>query len=59
MATEKPLTPSAPRTLHQPLQQPAGAVQAASPPTTKRDLISWWKQFKKNTKKEEEKGKIF
>lgn len=25
---------------------------------TKRDLTSWWKTFKRNTKKEEEKGTL-
>lgn len=28
---------------------------AASPPS-KRDLASWWRQFKRNTRKEEPKG---
>lgn len=34
---------------------PSGQQNAASPPS-KRDLTSWWKNFKKNAKKEEEKG---
>lgn len=45
--------------------QPAPSVLAAHPPSpppnaasppSKRDLTSWWKQFKKNSKKDEEKG---
>ncbi|KAL8794261.1 MAG: hypothetical protein Q9195_003215 [Heterodermia aff. obscurata] len=34
---------------------PAAQQNAVSPPS-KRDLTSWWKNFKKNTKKEEEKA---
>jgi len=32
------------------------ASQQAVSPSSKRDLASWWKNFKKNSKKEEEKG---
>ena len=41
-----------------PLQQiPSTSQNAASPPS-KRDLASWWKTFKKNARREEEKGEI-
>lgn len=36
-------------------QQPSSSNALAAP--TKRDLISWWKQFKWNPKKDEDKGK--
>ena len=34
---------------------PVAQHNAVSPPS-KRDLTSWWKNFKKNAKREEEKG---
>lgn len=35
----------------------AAAPQAlATSPPSKRDLTSWWRQFKRNTRKEEPKG---
>ena len=37
------------------LQMPSTSQNAASPPS-KRDLASWWKTFKKNTRREEDKG---
>ena len=36
-------------------QMPSTPQNAASPPS-KRDLASWWKTFKKNARREEEKG---
>lgn len=36
------------------LQMPSTSQNAASPPS-KRDLASWWKTFKKNTRREEDK----
>ncbi|KAL8805143.1 MAG: hypothetical protein Q9182_002125 [Xanthomendoza sp. 2 TL-2023] len=52
MATGNPPTP----TTRQAFNQPAPvSAQNAVTPATKRDLASWWKNFKKNTKKEEEK----
>ena len=38
-------------------QIPSTSQNAASPPS-KRDLASWWKTFKKNARREEEKGEI-
>ncbi|KAL2004543.1 hypothetical protein VTN00DRAFT_3428 [Thermoascus crustaceus] len=35
---------------------PAPSQQQATSPPSKRDLASWWRQFKRNTKKEEEKA---
>ena len=34
------------------------ASQSATSPPSKRDLASWWKTFKKNARREEEKGEI-
>ncbi|KAL8697662.1 MAG: hypothetical protein Q9224_002201, partial [Gallowayella concinna] len=52
MATGKPPTP----TTRQAFDQPAPvSAQNTVTPASKRDLASWWKNFKKNTKKEEEK----
>ncbi|KZF23561.1 RhoGAP-domain-containing protein [Xylona heveae TC161] len=54
MATKNQPPPSARHNLpptHAPAQP---SSQAASPPS-KRDLISWWRQFKKNAKREEDK----
>ena len=36
---------------------PSTSQNATSPPS-KRDLASWWKTFKKNARREEEKGEI-
>ncbi len=38
-------------------QMPPTSQNAASPPS-KRDLASWWKTFKKNARREEEKGEV-
>lgn len=38
-------------------QMPSTSQNAASPPS-KRDLASWWKTFKKNARREEEKGEL-
>ncbi|KAL9046092.1 MAG: hypothetical protein Q9214_000987 [Letrouitia sp. 1 TL-2023] len=46
-------TPSTRQAFHHPVPVPAQNV--ATPPS-KRDLTSWWKNFKKNAKKEEEKA---
>ncbi|KAL9583182.1 MAG: hypothetical protein Q9203_005187 [Teloschistes exilis] len=53
MTTGNPLTPSG--------RQPFNHIALVTPqnmasPPSKRDLTSWWKNFKKNTKKEEEKA---
>ncbi|KAL8800719.1 MAG: hypothetical protein Q9200_007159 [Gallowayella weberi] len=52
MATGNPPTPTTRQAFNQP--GPVSAQNAVTP-ATKRDLASWWKNFKKNTKKEEEK----
>lgn len=41
-----------------PLPTSPDPVGANSPPS-KRDLASWWKQFKRSTRKDELKGKPF
>lgn len=38
-------------------QIPSTSQNAVSPPS-KRDLASWWKTFKKNARREEEKGEF-
>ena len=55
MATGNPPTPSG--------RSPFNHLNAVTPqnaatPPSKRDLTSWWKNFKKNTKKEEEKAEV-
>jgi hypothetical protein len=56
MATGNPSATSSAQTLMgSPAIVPSHASHPASPPS-KRDLTSWWKNFKKNPKKEEEKG---
>ncbi|KAL8995153.1 MAG: hypothetical protein Q9169_005062 [Polycauliona sp. 2 TL-2023] len=50
MATGNPTTSSVRQTFNQPV-----ATQTTVTPASKRDLASWWKNFKKNTKKEEDK----
>ncbi|KAL9011486.1 MAG: hypothetical protein Q9173_003667 [Seirophora scorigena] len=55
MATGNPLTPSARAAFSHPA--PVTSQNVAAPPS-KRDLTSWWKNFKKNAKKEEEKPDI-
>ncbi|KAI4114540.1 MAG: hypothetical protein LQ345_004692 [Seirophora villosa] len=55
MATGNPLTPSARPAFSHPA--PVTPQNVAAPPS-KRDLTSWWKNFKKNAKKEEEKRDI-
>ena len=52
MAAGNPATPSTRQAFHQPVPV---AAQNTVTPVSKRDLASWWKNFKKNTKKEEEK----
>ncbi|KAI4110335.1 MAG: hypothetical protein LQ339_001502 [Xanthoria mediterranea] len=52
MATGNPATPSTRQAFNQPVPV---APQNTVTPASKRDLASWWKNFKKNTKKEEEK----
>ncbi|KAL8646065.1 MAG: hypothetical protein Q9210_006342 [Variospora velana] len=55
MATDSPVTPSA----RPPFNHPAPVTpQNVAAPPSKRDLTSWWKNFKKNAKKEEEKPDI-
>ncbi|KAL8852195.1 MAG: hypothetical protein Q9221_002905 [Calogaya cf. arnoldii] len=51
MATGNPATPTR-LAFNQPVPV---AAQNTVTPASKRDLASWWKNFKKNTKKEEEK----
>lgn len=41
-----------------PQQQIPSATQNAASPPSKRDLASWWKTFKKNARREEEKGEL-
>ena len=41
-----------------PQQQVPPTSQNATSPPSKRDLASWWKTFKKNTRREEEKGQF-
>ncbi|KAL8730931.1 MAG: hypothetical protein Q9166_003721 [cf. Caloplaca sp. 2 TL-2023] len=53
MATGNHPTPSTRQVFNQPVPV---AAQNAVTPASKRDLASWWKNFKKNTKKEEEKA---
>ncbi|KAI9874059.1 MAG: hypothetical protein M1830_010231 [Pleopsidium flavum] len=53
MAAGNDATLSAPHSFQQATQP---APQTATSPPSKRDLTSWWKQFKKNSKKEEEKA---
>lgn len=55
MATGNPPTPSGRQSLNH--LNPVTPHNAATPPS-KRDLTSWWKTFKKNSKKEEEKAEI-
>ncbi|KAL9594030.1 MAG: hypothetical protein Q9219_007258 [cf. Caloplaca sp. 3 TL-2023] len=55
MATGNPPTPSTRQPFHHPI--PVTPQTVATPPS-KRDLTSWWKNFKKNAKKEEEKPEI-
>lgn len=43
---------------HRGAPTPLTPQQAGSPPS-KRELASWWKNFRKTTKKEEDKGKPF
>ncbi|KAL8892986.1 MAG: hypothetical protein Q9192_005526 [Flavoplaca navasiana] len=52
MAAGNPATPSTRQAFNQPVPV---AAQNTVTPVSKRDLASWWKNFKKNTKKEEEK----
>ncbi|KAI4254459.1 MAG: hypothetical protein L6R42_007181 [Xanthoria sp. 1 TBL-2021] len=52
MATGNPAAPSTRQAFNQPVPV---AAQNTVTPASKRDLASWWKNFKKNTKKEEEK----
>ena len=55
MTTGNPATPSTRQAFNQPVPVTA---QNTVTPVSKRDLASWWKNFKKNTKKEEEKVDI-
>lgn len=55
MATDNPVTPSARPAFNHPASVTPQNVAA---PPSKRDLTSWWKNFKKNAKKEEEKPDI-
>ncbi|KAL8867458.1 MAG: hypothetical protein Q9174_005654 [Haloplaca sp. 1 TL-2023] len=55
MATGNPQTPSGRSPFNH--LNPVTPQNAATPPS-KRDLTSWWKNFKKNTKKEEEKAEV-
>ena len=41
-----------------PQQAMPSTPQNATSPPSKRDLASWWKTFKKNARREEEKGEI-
>ena len=41
-----------------PQQQVSSTPQNAASPPSKRDLASWWKTFKKNARREEEKGEL-
>lgn len=52
MATGNPQTPSVRQAFNQPV--PVTPQNAATPPS-RRDLRSWWKNFKGNAKKEDEK----
>ncbi|KAL8910251.1 MAG: hypothetical protein Q9171_004452 [Xanthocarpia ochracea] len=52
MATGNPATPSTRQAFNQPVPV---TPQNTVTPASKRDLASWWKNFKKNTKKEEDK----
>ncbi|KAL8782168.1 MAG: hypothetical protein Q9213_005639 [Squamulea squamosa] len=53
MATGNPASPSTHQTFNQPVPV---AAQSTVSPASKRDLASWWKNFKKTTKKEEDKA---
>ncbi|KAL8711145.1 MAG: hypothetical protein Q9225_007161 [Loekoesia sp. 1 TL-2023] len=55
MATGNPPTPSARQAFNHPV--PVTPQNVVTPPS-KRDLTSWWKNFKKNAKKEDEKPQI-
>lgn len=54
MASGNGLGPATPQNIQQPRMI---ATESAASPPSKRDLASWWKTFKKNTKKEEERGR--
>ena len=59
MATGGAGTASSPRTIIQPPQRNTPApspLAAVSPPSKREELASWWKKFRKNTEKTEEKG---
>ncbi|KAL8770667.1 MAG: hypothetical protein Q9209_003735 [Squamulea sp. 1 TL-2023] len=53
MATGNPASPSTHQAFNQPIPL---AAQSTVSPASKRDLASWWKNFKKNAKKDEEKA---
>ena len=55
MATGNPSTPSIGQAFNHPA--PVTPQNVTSPPS-KRDLTSWWKNFKKNSKKEDEKPEV-
>lgn len=59
MATEKLHSAAAPQQVQQPSQGGApisAAANATLSPPSKRELVSWWKKFRKNTEKNEENG---
>jgi hypothetical protein len=59
MATENSHPAAAPQQVQQPSHRGAptpGATQSTVSPPTKRELASWWKKFRKNAEKDEEKG---
>ncbi|KIV97581.1 hypothetical protein PV10_01313 [Exophiala mesophila] len=61
MATGGAGTASSPRTIIQPPQRNTPApspLAAVSPPSKREELASWWKKFRKNTEKPEEKVEI-
>lgn len=55
MTTGNPPTPSVRQAFNHPA--PITPQNMATPPS-KRDLTSWWKTFKKNARKEEEKPEV-
>ena len=58
MVTGKPHDPPPLQPFPPSASSPSQPVVAFSPPS-KRDLASWWRQFKRNTRREEPKGMWF
>ena len=58
MVTGKPHDPPPLQSFPPSASSPSQPVVAFSPPS-KRDLASWWRQFKRNTRREEPKGRWF